>query len=223
MFVRTWMSGSITTVAPDRDVAEALRIMKESSVRRLPVVSGEKLVGIVTKRGLYLAVPNDVNPASEDLPPDLRTGVSVADVMTRDVMTTGLGEPLEDVAERMRANKISGMPVVHGEKVVGMITESDIFSGFAQAMGAGKGGVRISFDLDPDPKALARIVQIMKAYGIQVSSLSKFENKTGDRETFTMRVHGDSVDKFINSLWNIGYRVVGVVREGEETPGDEEG
>jgi len=223
MFVRTWMSANITIVAPDRDVAEALRIMKESNVRRLPVVSNEKLVGIVTKRGLYLAVPNDVNPASEDVPPDLKTGVRVADVMEREVMTADLGEPLEDVAERMRANKISGLPVVHGEKVVGIITESDIFAGFAQAMGAGKGGVRISFELDPDPKALARIVQIMKAYGIQVRSLSKFESESGECETFTMRVHGDGVDKFINSLWNIGYRVVGVVREGEDVPGDEEG
>ena len=221
MFIRTWMSTNIITVAPDYDVAEALRIMKESSVRRLPVISDGKLVGIVTKGALYLSVPNDVNPASEDMPLDLKTGVSVADVMERDVMTAGLGEPLEDVAERMRANKISGMPVVHGEKVVGMITESDIFSGFAQAMGAGRGGVRISFELAPDPKALARIVQIMKAYGIQASSLSKFENKSDNRETFTMRVHGDGVDKFINSLWNIGYRVLGVVREGEEEPGDE--
>ena len=61
----------------------------------------------------------------------------------------------------------------------------------------------------------------MKAYGIQVISLSKFENKSGDSETFSMRVYGDGVDKFIRSLWNIGYRVVGVVREGGEEPDDE--
>ena len=216
MFVRTYMSQNVITVSPAQDVAEALRIMKKSKIRRLPVVEGDTVVGIVTLRDVYRTIPEDINPAGEGAPPILRTGTQVRDIMQPDVKIADPREPLEDVALRMRRNRLSGMPVVHNGKLVGVITESDIFESFAHAMGADQGGVRISFDLDPDPKALFKIIQTMKAYGIQVSSLSKFQALPNSRETFTMRVHGTDVDKFIKSLWTAGYRVVGVLRDEDE-------
>jgi len=220
MFVQTWMSENVVTASPDQDAAEALRIMKASRIRRMPVVEDDVVVGIITLTDVYRLMPEDVNPTMEKIAADLRIGKTVGEVMRREVMTADPREPLEDVAQRMRRHRLSGMPVIRNEKLVGMITESDIFEGFAHAMGAGQGGIRISFDLEHDPKALFKIVQTMKAFGIEVSSLSKYQSLPDGRETFTMRVHGADVDKFVTTLWNAGYRVVGVLRDEDDLEGE---
>ena len=216
MYVQTYMTPDLVTIPSYQDAAEALRVMRRHGIRRLPVLDQGKLVGIVTLHGLYRVLPENVNPAKAALPPTFRTGSAVGEIMDREVITAKASEPLEDVAQRMREHKISGVPVVRRGEVVGIITESDIFRVFAQVMGAGLGGVRIAFDLKYDPTCLGDILQSAKVYGITVNSLAMCRSLTGERVTVTMRIDGQDVERFVRSLWNSGYRVVGVIPEEDE-------
>jgi len=155
-----------------------------------------------------------VNPAKEELPVALHTGIAVGQVMTREVITAEPTEPLEDVAERMRRNGVGGIPVVHRDRLVGIITESDIFGAFTQLMGAGFGGIRITLDTQPGPASLRKVLGSADVYAIRIISLAMCRNQAGDRLLLTMRISGADVERFVSSLWNAGYRVTGVLRHG---------
>jgi acetoin utilization protein AcuB len=128
MQVREHMSPAPITIAADVDVHTALRMLQDHAVRRLPVtdVSGQVL-GIVTERDLLLAVSHYLN-----IPIEIET------VMTRPVVATTPDTPLAEAAMLMVGHKIGGMPVVDtDQRVVGIITESDIFRAFVGMLGAG--------------------------------------------------------------------------------------
>jgi len=215
MFVQTYMTPDPVTVAPESDVVEALRTMERRGIRRLPVIEGGRLVGMVSRGELYRALPRDINPTKRDLPDNLRAGTPVSEIMSRDVVTAAPSEPLEEAAERMRRHGVGGMPVVQRGRVVGMITESDIFRAFMQVMGAGLGGIRVTFDMPPGPPAVQKVLQCANIYGIRVNSLAMCRSGAEDRMTFTLRIEGPDVERFIRALWQAGYRVMGV-RRGQE-------
>ena len=213
MYVRDWMSREVVTVSPDDDIAAAVALLKQRRIRRLAVVdAGGKLVGIVTLDDLYVLLPPDFNPVKNaiDVKP---VGVKVAAEMASDVVTIGPNEPLEDVAALLRRRRIGALPVLDGGRLVGIITESDVFEALARVLGAGQGGTRISFDLPDDPHALTKIVQTMRTFAIDVLNMSMYRTEDHDREVFTLRVHGEDVDRFVSALWKMGYRVMGVQDE----------
>jgi len=219
MYVQAFMTMDPVTVTPSTDVAEAIRQMKRANCRRLPVLDNGRLVGIVTLHDMYGILPHHVNPAKADLAPGLESGIAVGDVMTRDVITAEPTEPLEEVAERMRRNRVGGIPVVHRGVLVGIITESDIFRVFTQLMGGQYGGVRISLEVQPEPMSLHKLLEFAGVYAIRIISLSMFRSEAGDRILVTMRVAGEDIERFLNSLWNAGYRVTGVLHGGRDAPG----
>jgi CBS domain-containing protein len=134
MLVREWMT-SPAIVAPARMSApEALRLMEQRKVRRLPVEEEGLLVGIVTKSDLQ----SKLGPFPSTW---RRLKLFVTDAMTRNPVTVGPDDRLEQAAQLMLAHKISGVPVVENGKIAGIVTESDIFRAFCEAMGI-LGGAR---------------------------------------------------------------------------------
>jgi len=125
--VRDLMSCPPIVIDPDSSLAEAEALMAQKGIRRLPVVDAEgRLVGIVSHGDVRegLSATATQNPYAPDVQEQWLT---VADVMTPDVVTVTPDTPLWKVANLMLEHKIGGLPVVEGGKVVGMITESDIF------------------------------------------------------------------------------------------------
>jgi len=122
MLVRNRMSGPAVTVRQDADFQKALALMQEKKLRRLPVVDDDgQLVGIVVERDLLVAAMRY-----------LQSRVEVGDVMTRNVVTVGPDTDLNEVARTMLERKIGGLPVVEHGRLVGIITESDIFKRFVE-------------------------------------------------------------------------------------------
>jgi CBS domain-containing protein len=113
-------------VAPETSLVDAYYLMFEKEVRRLPVVQGQTLVGIITlsdiQRNIPLVLP-DVDMTTR-LEMSART---VGDVMTSDPLTVAPDDTIQEAAERMLENQVSGLPVVENDRVVGILTESDIF------------------------------------------------------------------------------------------------
>ncbi len=114
-------------VGPDTSTPEARQLMAEHDVRRLPVVEDGKLVGIVTQTDLLKAAPSPATSLSIWELNYLLDKIKVAELMTREVVTTTPDTELQTVAKIMAERKIGGMPVVEGDRVVGIITESDVF------------------------------------------------------------------------------------------------
>ncbi len=125
--VKDWMTRDVVTVAPDMRLTEAHRLMTDQQIRRLPVVRNEHLVGIVTRGDIREAEPSSASSLTIWEMNYLIAKLRVKDVMTRKPVTVPVEATIAEAAQLMLEGKISGLPVVDNNRVVGIITESDIF------------------------------------------------------------------------------------------------
>ena len=127
--VSTWMTTPVITIRSDDSLFNAYNLMFENDVRRLPVVdSQDYLVGMLTMSDILQTVPFAPNDEEEAEPSRLLIKLqTVEDIMSCDPVTITAEESVQEAAERMLEYKVSGLPVIEGEKVIGIITESDIF------------------------------------------------------------------------------------------------
>jgi CBS domain-containing protein len=126
--VRAWMTRDVVTVTPDTTLPEAHRLMTDKQIRRLPVMDNGRLVGIVTRGDVRGAEASDATSLSIWELQYLIARIKVKEIMTHDPVTISQDATIGEAAQVMLDHKISGLPVANGEgKLVGIITESDIF------------------------------------------------------------------------------------------------
>jgi acetoin utilization protein AcuB len=125
--VQDWMTHDPITIDPQTTLPEASRLMKECSIRRLPVVDNGRLVGIVTLGDLREASPSQATSLSIYELNYLLSRLTVGEIMTREPISIAPDTSIEAAARLMLEHKIGSLPVVDANKVVGIITESDIF------------------------------------------------------------------------------------------------
>lgn len=127
ILVRDWMSAPVYTILPNTPIATAHKIMKDKTIRRLPVIGEHEIVGIVTFGDIRQASPSEATTLSIWELNYLWSQLAVDRIMTTPVVTVGPDETILNAAELMLKHKISGLPVVQDKTLVGVITESDIF------------------------------------------------------------------------------------------------
>jgi len=128
MLIKDRMTRSPITAPPEMPMQEALKLMRERGIRRLPVVDKKgKLVGIVSDRDLLHASPSDATSLSVWELNYLLSKVTLKELMTTPVITVTPETPVQEAARIMAEEKIGGLPVVQAGKVVGIITETDLF------------------------------------------------------------------------------------------------
>ncbi len=135
MLVRDYMTSPTLTINPSTKVEEALRLMRERKIRRLPVTNNTGLlVGIVSERDLLHVSPSPATSLSIWELNYLVMKMHVSEIMTKQVLVVQPGDQLERAAELMLEKKVGGLPVVddHNE-LVGIITETDIFRAFIES------------------------------------------------------------------------------------------
>ncbi len=174
MLVKERMSRHPITINPDTSLHSALKIMREEKVRRLPVVKDNRMVGIVLERDLLYASPSPATSLSIYELNYLVSRITVKDLMTREVITIPESCPLEEAARIMVDNHISGLPVMRGDTLVGMITESDLFKVFMEVSGAREQGLRVTIKVHEGKGVLARLTQCLSESGAQIVSLSTY-------------------------------------------------
>jgi len=175
MLVRERMSRHPITITPDTSLNDALRIMREEKVRRLPVLDKKgKLVGIVLEKDLLYASPSPATSLSVYEMNYLISKIKVSDLMTRDVITICEDCPLEEAARIMVDNHIGGLPVMRGDVLVGMITESDLFKIFLELLGARMRGLRVTIKAQDRPGFLAQLTQEISSRGGNIVTLGTF-------------------------------------------------
>ncbi len=151
MFVGERMSHPVISVTPETPVHEALAMFKKEHIRRAPVIKDGKLLGIVSESNLLNASPSPATTLSIWEMNYLVSKVTVRQVMAKKVKTIDVETPIEEAARIMADSKIGGMPVTRAGKIVGMITETDLFKVFLELMGAREKGVRVSALVEDKP------------------------------------------------------------------------
>jgi len=196
MLVGERMSKPAISIPQDMPINDALNMMKRERIRRMPVVSEGKLVGIVSDKDLLNASPSPATSLSVWEMNYLLSKITVKDVMTRKVLTVHIDTPIEEAARVMADNKIGGMPVVDSENhVVGIITETDLFKIFLELMGAREKGVRATISVPDNPGELARITQVISENGGNFLAFGQFSGEDSSTRIVTLKVDGLSEEK----------------------------
>jgi len=196
MLVRERMSRHPITVRPDTSLFDALRLMREEHVRRLPVLNKDgKLVGIVLEKDLLYASPSPATSLSIYEMNYLTAKVKVSELMTRNVITVEEATPLEEAARIMADNDVGGLPVVRGTQLIGMITESDLFKIFLELLGARTWGLRVTVKMGDGKGVLARLTGDLSAHGAYIVALGTFWGDDPTNRELTFKVQGISTEE----------------------------
>ena len=196
MLVKGRMSAPIIATTADTQIMEAMDVMKQNNIRRMPVLAEDgKLIGIVSDKDLLNAAPSDATSLSVWEVNYLVARIKVKDVMTQDVMTVTGDTPVEEAARMMADSKIGGLPVVLDGEVVGLITETDLFKLLVEMMGAREMGVRVTAIVPNKLGELDDITHVIAKAGGGFIAFGQFNAEDTDHRIVTFKVTGMSVEE----------------------------
>jgi len=177
MLVKNWMSKNVITIDENESMQNALRTVKERNIRMLPVLRKGKLVGVVTDRDLKRASASDATTLDVHELLYLISKIKVKDIMTKEVITVSPDYTVEETAELLLQNKISGAPVVDiDDEIVGTITQTDLFRVLISLTGFGKRGVQFAVQIEDRPGSIKEVADIIrKSGGRLVSILTSYD------------------------------------------------
>ena len=199
------------TVDPETPFGDALDLMRREKIRRLPVVDKRgKLVGIVTEKDLLYASPSPATSLSIYELHYLLSKLKVHEVMTKEVITVTEYTPLEEAARIMADNKIGALPVMRGDKLVGIITETDLFKIFLEMLGAREKGVRLAMLVPEQKGVLAQITGEIAQMGGNIISLGTFLGEDPTNRLVTIKVADVSKEALTPTMEAMGREVVDV-------------
>jgi acetoin utilization protein AcuB len=191
VLVRERMTHHPITIGPDTSLHDALRVMREEKVRRLPVLDERgKLVGIVLEKDLLYASPSPATSLSVYEINYLISRIRVRDLMAREVITVTEDCPLEEAARIMVDNGIGGLPVMRGDTLLGLITESDLFKVFLELLGARIKGLRVTIRVREERGVLARLTQELASRGANIVTLGTFWGDDPTSREIALKVQG---------------------------------
>ena len=195
MFVGERMSRPVISVAPDASINDVLAMFRQEHIRRAPVMKDGKLLGIVSERDLRNASPSPVTTLSIWEMNYLISKVKVKDVMSKKVITVDQDTPIEEAARIMADKKIGGVPVVSTGKVVGIITETDLFKILLELMGARQKSLRVTATIEEKPGQLARLTKAIAENGGDLISFGMFSGPDANSKVVTFKVEGMKKNK----------------------------
>jgi len=220
MFVGMWMSKELVTVEPDMPLHAAAQVMRNRRIRRLPVLAtsayDSPLLGILSSSDVLHALPLDVNPFLATAPVISPAHAApageilVGQVMTQNPVTISVDAPIEAAAALMRARKIGALPVVRGEQLIGLITESDVFRAFTQLFDLSAAGARITFDISQEEDVLPFVSEVARKHGLRVTSFVSLHGI--EHPMCVVHMSGEKIDAVLEDVWNSHHRVASVIR-----------
>jgi acetoin utilization protein AcuB len=193
MLVGERMTSPVLFIGPELPVQDALAQMRKDRVSRYPVIKSGKLVGIVSEDDILNASPSDATSLSVWEINYLLSKITVERVMTKEVITVTEDTPLEEAARIMADNRIGGIPVVRGDDVVGIITQTDIFRIFLNMLGGRQPGWRVVAMVKNEPGLLHKLTQAIDEVGGNIIALTTYVDQKIEGGEVTMKV--DQIDE----------------------------
>lgn len=172
MLVKNWMSRPVVTIESNQSMQEAIHLLKTHRIGRLPVLEKGKLVGIVTDRDLKRASASDATTLEIHELMYLMSKIQIKDIMSRKVISVPADFTIEETAEVLLSNNISGVPVLDAQQsLVGIITHTDLFKVILSLTGIGKRGIQFAFELEDRPGSIMEVAQVIRSFGGRMSSI----------------------------------------------------
>jgi len=177
MLVKDWMSKEVITVSVDHSMYQATQKLKDHNIQILPVLKKDKLVGVITDRDLKKASASDATTLEIHELLYALSRIKIKGIMTKDPVTVSPDFTVEETAEILLNNRISGVPVVNEKnKVVGVITKTDLFKVLISLTGISKRGIQFAFLLEDRPGSIKEVADIIRKHGARmVSILSTYD------------------------------------------------
>jgi acetoin utilization protein AcuB len=190
------MNAKPITISPDTRVGQALKLMQHHQIRHLPVVKGERLVGWISARTLR-----------EVLLASMLEVITVADVMVEAPIMVSPDTSVEEAARLMHEHKIGGMPVMEGDKLVGVITVNDLLYAFITMLGLLRSSSRLDVLLDASPEALEAASRLIEGKGGKIMNIAMGTTKDNKR-CYVFRLEKTDLGPIMTGLKEQGYEVV---------------
>jgi acetoin utilization protein AcuB len=208
MLVKNHMTRGPVAVTPESTLADALRLTRQHRIRHLPVVRGEELAGVLSDRDIRLAMPSPLTVSDPERAAFLER-TPVGEMMTREVITAGPLDTVEDAAKLMRRHRVGCLPVVSATgALLGILTETDILHVFAELLDGGQPSSRLEVAMPDRPGELARVVRIV-GEELKLNLTGVLVPPVRRRRGGTVILHVNTIDprEAIHALEAAGYRV----------------
>jgi acetoin utilization protein AcuB len=212
MFVEKWMTPDPVSLSPETTISTVALEMSRRKFRHFPIVEqsrgGPKLVGIVAKYDIARGFPSNLNPFSIEVHEE-SVPRPVSAVMTRRVITTDPYCPVEEAAKLLRSNRIGALPVLRENRLVGIITESDVFDALISVTAAKSGGTRIMITSDSRSNPVPDVIMLSRRYRLDLMSILSFhENRLRDQDLSIFRFASRLPAEFLQEIAEHGFRIV---------------
>ena len=205
MYVKDKMTANPYTIRPNASISEAFTIMKDNDFHQLPVVKNGKLVGVLTTTDLQTVTPSKATSLSVYEINYLLTKLEVSQAMSTDVTTIEADALLEKAAVLMRNKDVRSLPVMDGKKLVGIITQSDIFDAFIDMMGARNSGARIEVIVPNKPGVGVEVMKVIGETGANIMHMALHNGTETGELTFKLDI--EDASDICAKLTGMGYKV----------------
>ncbi|SMO60293.1 CBS and ACT domain-containing protein [Melghirimyces algeriensis] len=204
MLVEEIMHSKIYSVTPCTSIQEALKQMKKHHVRHLPVIDGDQLVGLVTDRDLRSASPSTLAP--KELQELLKRPVS--EIMVAPAITVHPLDFLEDAARLLYENRIGCLPVLKGDRLVGILTETDILHRLMEIFGVNHPSQHVEVEVEDQIGILAQVANIFSDHRVNINSVLVEGNPAKGKINLVFRVQAKDLSKIVRDINRAGHRVL---------------
>jgi acetoin utilization protein AcuB len=199
MLVGQIMSKQIIAISPSRRVGQALKLMQKHQIRHLPVMEQGRMVGWITSRDLR-----------EVLLASMLEEIKVGDVMVQAPLSVTPDTEVEEAARLIHEHKIGGMPVLEGDKLVGVITMLDLISAFITMLGLLKSSSRLDLLLENRPAALDAATRFIQEVGGKVVNVALGPTEGGKRPYY-FRLEKVNLGPIVSALKAKGYVILDTI------------
>ena len=199
MLVGQIMSQKIVTISPDKGVGQALKLMQKHQIRHVPVIKHDRMVGWITSRDLR-----------EVLLASMLEEIKVGDVMVQAPLSVTPDTEVEEAARLIHEHKIGGMPVMEGDKLVGVITMPDLISAFIAMLGLLTSSSRLDLLLENRSEALDVAAGLIKGAGGKVINVALGPTQ-GNKRPYYFRLKKVNLEPIVNTLKQQGLVVLDAI------------
>ncbi|MEW6375672.1 MAG: CBS and ACT domain-containing protein [Thermodesulfobacteriota bacterium] len=212
-FMRERIQKNPVTISPDASFYEARNLIHEKGVRHLPVVDKDnKLAGIVTDRDIREAAPSDATLLSVQELNYLLGKLKVSSFMTpkEKLITINPDTIIEEAVQLMHDHKIGCLPVVEGEKLYGIFTETDALDHLVDIFGLKQKGTRLTLALEDKPGTMLGILEVFKKRNINIISIVTPSFMVEGKRITAIRIKTEDYKEVVSDLEKAGYDVLSI-------------
>ena len=196
MRVAEIMNKDPITIPPKTPVGQALKLMQQHQIRHLPVIENDAMVGWISARTLR-----------EVLLASMLEVITVGDVMVQAPISVTAETSVEEAARLVHEHRIGGLPVLEGDKLVGVLTVNDLLSAFIIMLGLLRSSSRLDLLLDSKPKTLEKVSRLIQESGCKIINIALGPTQE-DKRSYFFRLEKCDLDPIIATLKDQGYQVV---------------